>query len=311
MENIRAAASVRRQGGEFTVAMNYGIAAEVLGVVAPELQADFVIVNRIAPILGRGLRGNPRQLKRFLNTLSLRLETARRRSINLDPAVLAKLMVLEMIDREFQQLFQWQLEQNGIPEELRIAESTAAASEDLPETTSVALRNWFGSGTVKRWLELEPPLAGVALGQYFFFSRDRLAPAVGETRLSGTLQALLGRLTTEVVAQRRVAVDEATKLPPEELAAIYEVLLQRVGRNPSGPALDSSVELAIKEPARFPLLTSTLSVVPPANIPPALPAQLQFVGKDRPEVKALLDQWAASTVGTLAKSVIAARKGST
>jgi hypothetical protein len=39
---------------------------------------------------GERRRGNPRQLKRFLNMLLLRLETARRRGVELDAAVLAK-----------------------------------------------------------------------------------------------------------------------------------------------------------------------------------------------------------------------------
>jgi hypothetical protein len=101
MNSIRAAVNLRRRQGQFAVAMNYGIAKDALeadgGTVSPELTADFTIANRIAPTLSRGLRGNPRQLKRFLNTMLLRLETARRRSVNLDPAILAKLMVLEAV----------------------------------------------------------------------------------------------------------------------------------------------------------------------------------------------------------------------
>jgi hypothetical protein len=81
MQKIRDAAATHRKQGQFAVAMNYGIANSVLGTVSPELQADFTIANRIAPTLSRGLRGNPRQLKRFLNTLLLRLETAQRRGV--------------------------------------------------------------------------------------------------------------------------------------------------------------------------------------------------------------------------------------
>ena len=121
MDKIRAAATRRRVDGQFAVAMNYGIAKDTLGSISPELEADFTIANRIAPTLSRGLRGNPRQLKRFLNTMLLRLATARRRSIELDAAILAKLMVLEAVaSKEFQQLFLWQLAQDGAPEELAV-----------------------------------------------------------------------------------------------------------------------------------------------------------------------------------------------
>ena len=73
MDKIRAAATRRRIDGQFAVAMNYGIAKDTLGSITPELEADFTIASRIAPTLSRGLRGNPRQLKRFLNTMLLRL----------------------------------------------------------------------------------------------------------------------------------------------------------------------------------------------------------------------------------------------
>jgi predicted KAP-like P-loop ATPase len=132
MENVRAETSKRRRQSQFSVAMNYGIAKGVLGDVPADLEADFTIANRIAPTLSRGLRGNPRQLKRFLNTLLLRLETARRRDVILEPAVLAKLMVLEQQKTEFQQLFLWQLNQDGTPDELGLAEVAATAGHQLP-----------------------------------------------------------------------------------------------------------------------------------------------------------------------------------
>jgi hypothetical protein len=92
---LLAAAQKRRRAEQLTVAMNYGIAKDVLGSVPAELEASFALANQIAPVLARGLRGNPRQLKRFLNMLTVRRRAAAARSIELDAAVLAKLMILE------------------------------------------------------------------------------------------------------------------------------------------------------------------------------------------------------------------------
>ena len=217
---IRAEADKRRRENQFSVAMNYGIAQGVLGQVPAELEADFTIANRIAPTLSRGLRGNPRQLKRFLNTMLLRLETARRRGVTLDPAVLAKLMVLEQQEAEFQQLFLWQMRQDGAPDEIVVAERCVLSGDPLPNDASTELKTWFGSRAVPQWLELEPRLAGVPLGSYFFFSRDRLSPAAPGARLSASLQALLGRLLLTTAAQRRTAVEDAAKLGPEEYASL-------------------------------------------------------------------------------------------
>ena len=308
MQTVRAEAVKRRAQNQLSVSMNYGIAKGVLAQVPHELEADFTIANRIAPTLSRGLRGNPRQLKRFLNTMLLRLETARRRGVELDSGVLAKLMVLERQEAQFQQLFLWQLEQDGAPEEITVAEGSALSGEPLPKRASAELQGWYSSQAVRQWLELEPRLAGLPLGQYFFFSRDRLSPAAPGARLSAPLQALLGRLQLSMTAQRRAAVDEAAKLGPEEFASIYDVLLDRAKRKPSGEAMDSIVELTEKVPESWPALRAALGQIPPNNIPAKLPPMLALLGKGRPEVGTLLDQWEGTTVTNLKKAVAQARR---
>jgi len=309
MEQLRQAAHDRRVDGQFAVAMNYGIAVDMLGTVSRELEADFAIVNRIAPTLSRGLRGNPRQLKRFLNTLLLRLETAKRRGVTLDPEILARLMVLEVVaPREFQQLFNWQLAQDGAPEELAVAERAARSGAPLPDGSSDELKAWFASKAVLVWLGLDPGLCGVALGQYFFFSRDRLAPAAPGARLSATLQDLLSRLQSSVRAQRRPAVDAAAALLASEYTLLYDALLDRAVRRPESEAMTSVLELTAKVPGSWPTLTVALGNLPPTNVPIALPPRLLAVGRNQAPVNALLDKWAASSHPPLQKAVAAARR---
>ena len=283
MDKIREAATRRRVDGQFAVAMNYGIAKDALGSISPELEADFTIANRVAPTLSRGLRGNPRQLKRFLNTMLLRLATAQRRSIELDSAILAKLMVLEQTaQKEFQQLFLWQLSQDGTPEELSTAE--AAVAHSTTPDASEEFKAWFGSPAVQSWLRLEPELSDTALGEYFFFSRDRLSPAAPGARLSAPLQVLLSKLQSSVAAQRRTAITATVALPVEEQAPLYEALLDRAVRRPDSDAMRSLVELTAQVPANWPTLTAALGKIPPREIPPALPLQLITLGKSQPGV---------------------------
>lgn len=306
-EKIRVAAHARRVDGQFAVAMNHGIAEDKLGAVSPELKNDFDIVNRIAPTLSRGLRGNPRQLKRFLNTLLLRLETATRRGATLDPAILAKLMVLEVVaPTGFQQLFNWQLAQDGTPDELATTEAVARADKPLPNGSSTDLQSWFGVEAVQNWLKLDPELRGVGLGQYFFFSRDTLSPSAPAARLSAKLQDLLGRLSSRVTAQRRTAVNTAAALPPEEYSLLYDALLERAGRRPESDAMDSIVELTGKRPDSWPTLTAKLGNIP--KVPTKLPLQLLTVGRGQPAVDTLLDQWSRSDDQALKRAVAIARK---
>jgi len=309
MEQLRQAAHDRRVDGQFSVAMNYGIARDTLGTVGRELEADFAIVNRIAPTLSRGLRGNPRQLKRFLNTLLLRLETARRRGVTLDPENLAKLMVLEVVAPvQFRQLFRWQLAQDGAPDELAEAERAVHSDTPLADESSAELAAWFGVEAVNAWLKLDPELAGVALGQYFFFSRDRLAPSAPGARLSASLQALLSRLQLSVPAQRRSAVAAAAALSAEEFALLYNALLDRAVRRPESEAMASVLELTDKMPSSWPTLAVELGKLPQANVPISLPARLLALGKSQPQVQALIEQWAASTTNERLKQAVAAAR---
>jgi hypothetical protein len=310
MQQVRDAAIARRRQGQFAVAMNYGIAEAALGNVSTDLQNDFDIASRIAPTLSRGLRGNPRQLKRFLNTMLLRLETAKRRSVNLDPAILAKLMVLEQLAlKEFQQLFRWQVVQDGAPEELVFAEDKSPRKA-IPDNKA-ELETWLASTIVQSWLELDPPLAGVSLGEYFFFSRDRLSITAPGVRLSAALQALLSRLQLAVAAQRRSAVSDAASLPLEEYGPLYDALLDRAKRAPDSTAMASATELAQKRPESWPALVAALREVPPANIPSPLPVRLATIGKGRAEVRGLFDHWDSVGRQKLKLAVAQARKAFT
>ena len=68
-----------------------------LGDDAPRATNALALSDQIGPILGSGTKGNPRQIKRFLNTLVLRQQTAEARGFGDDVKlpVLAKLMLAE------------------------------------------------------------------------------------------------------------------------------------------------------------------------------------------------------------------------
>lgn len=96
-DEVLDAVNVRRIANPLAVAFNLGVAQELLGIdaIPDPLVTDLVWTTQLAPALAGGLRGNPRQLKRFLNNVVLRSGSAQRRRIKLDPAVVAKLLVLE------------------------------------------------------------------------------------------------------------------------------------------------------------------------------------------------------------------------
>ena len=68
--------------------------AQVLAFVSPLI----IIAEQITPILSAGAKGNPRQIKRFLNALNLRLQVSNDRGFGnaISAGHLAKLMLAEL-----------------------------------------------------------------------------------------------------------------------------------------------------------------------------------------------------------------------
>lgn len=128
----------------------------------------------ILPVMKQFLNGNPRQLKRFLNTVSVRLELARVAGFTeIKPEILVKLMVLEYnslhVDR-FEELYVMQRQNNGV---IDMAEVEKQAKESGEINNHVWKQKW-DSDYLKRWLASEPSLSGVVLRDYFWISRDAL-----------------------------------------------------------------------------------------------------------------------------------------
>jgi hypothetical protein len=296
----------RREAGNLQVAFNVGVAGSVLGDVPADLVRDLNWAASIAEVLGGGLRGNPRQLKRFLNNLLLKHRSAQRRKISLDLPVLAKLMVLEEQHfSDFQRLFDWQLTSPGSIPELAAAESLARAGTTTSEPdeeedasrpdegmtvdgssgarrspaakrgrraaqqpqVAQEVRAWVDKSHVRAWLGLEPPLGELDLGPYFTYSRDKLAFGVAVTRLLPHLQELLTRVQAEVAGVRRLACDEIGKLPDDERAQLVEALVEVLTRRPGGPAFLAALELAERAPDTLSAICDALMRIPPEAVP--------------------------------------------
>lgn len=299
-ESMVDLAARNRREASLGVAMNYGIAESNLSEVPAVLAEYMQLVGRIAPTLGGGMRGNPRQVKRFMNTLLLRQRLAEGRGITLDAAVLAKLMILEYLyEAYFRQLFQWHVEGEGVVAQLEELEG-AIAREGEEAPVAAGARRWLEDKNVHNWLRLEPPLAGKDLEQYFYFSRDKIFTVTAPSRrLSQQLQELLGKLQSESAAQRRSGSEEAATLSSEEFRPVYEELLGQFERDPR--ALDSKLGpmlagLAKDKSELVAVLAQTLGAVPPTAVQPALPAQIRNTfGANEPlprEIEDVIQGWA-------------------
>lgn len=283
------AAAEHRVANELEVAMNVGIASTTLGDAMPdELASSLAMSEQIGPPLAQGLRGNPRQIKRFLNTLQLRLRVSEKRGLALDADKLAKLMVLETSELEaFERIFHWQIEQAGIPKQLIDAEAYVRSGTAVDKET----QDWALSAAVKPWLEMDPPLAGIALGPYFTFSRDRMRRVARASRLTPELQKVFTGLRSDLESRRKAAVTAALALDPLALADLMSVALDLVESDLGGKGTRSLIEIAKTSGRTAEALMKKLKSVQGRRVPQSLVTALKATLSDRPELIDIFSQW--------------------
>lgn len=214
-----------------------------LGDKASQAQKALTLSDQIGPILASGTKGNPRQIKRFLNTLILRHRTAKARGFEDDvklPA-LAKLMLAErFLPYVFDQIASTAAASSDgkctdlglleayIPDnDVKLKEAghekkpgkTRPSSKQEDETKeSAMLLEWKKSQAVRTWAQVQPALGGEDLRPYLFVSKDRkdyfgASSALGH--LATVAEQLLGpKLSVQAIKDdlKRLAVPEATQV---------------------------------------------------------------------------------------------------
>jgi hypothetical protein len=308
-ERLVDVAEENRRKAALDVAMNYGIAKSALGNVSIDLEIHMQMVDRIAPVLCGGLEGNPRQTKRFMNTLLLRRMLAEARGVKLETPILAKLMILEYFhEKYFRQLFQWQAEGRGIAANLNLLERVADPDKKDEDIVQVSpdMQVWIEDPPLCAWLRLEPPLATMNLEHYFYFSRDRVFTLTAPIRrLSQQLQELLGKLQSESEAVRKVGLNEAEILSADDFRPAYETLLGRFQRDPRAVNAQLGqivVQLAVQKREFIPALAQALRATPHGSIQTALPITIStyFSTKERlpQDLANVLQEWANQKTNT-------------
>src|ERR1700722_12678100 len=225
-----------------------------LGDKAPTAQNALTLSDQIGPILASGAKGNPRQIKRFLNMLLLRHRTAEARGFGDDVKlpVLAKLMLAErFLPRLFDQIANASgTHPDGRCEELAILEShqedkiaggasaTKAQTKPRPAsdskvatvgespTDSPVLAEWLSSQPIGAWAKVKPALADVDLRPYLFISKDR-KDYFGATSTLGNLAVIVEQLLGPRFSVQALE-GELRQLAPPEAAQVFEALRGRV-----------------------------------------------------------------------------------
>lgn len=291
------------------LAYSLGSVQEVLRDVPQVLSETLQWTSGIAPALTEGLKGNPRQVKRFLNALLLRKQLGQVAALSISDIVLVKLMLLEYTQPGlFDQLYLWQAVNEGIPFQLKELEKVAheqpkgratqgAAPSDVQADRS---KDWL-LPSVQEWLRLEPPLADIDLRDYFWIARDRLTTTMTDLAMVPPyVRILFNELAKAGDGERQLVAKKIQSLSKEDLAALLHLLQQNLQRRPeeSGyfDALVTLVETGIVD--ALDALTATLRVIPvehiEANQPFVLARLAAKHGTHAETIKQLLERWSQS-----------------
>ncbi len=241
-----------------------------------------------APLITEGLKGNPRQVKRFLNAFVLRKELAHVAKLdNIRDDVLVKLMILEYThEKRFRQVFDWQASQDGIPKEFAKFEYVLSGKETEGSKDIVVPEEWSTPQLV-RWIRMKPSLSGLDLRDYFWIARDRLQSSMsGISMVPPVVRRVFEGLIGDNTSTKREATTAASTFGDAEVEMLLDLLQRNVQQHPSEKtaydAFRSLVESNV--PGAASRMAQTISDVPPSEIPPAVGGDLLTLCKAKPEL---------------------------
>lgn len=167
---------------------------EVMPECSDQLRNGLDLSDRLAPLLtsAKKVAGNPRLIKRFLNTLSIRLAVAKSQKVSVDEATLAKVLLFERCaSPEAYQALVSEVNDatDGHPASLGPWESQARAGKPVEN-----LDKHFDSDFVRDWLALPPALSASDLRPVVYVSRETLPIITATDKMSTEAQSLLEAL---------------------------------------------------------------------------------------------------------------------
>ncbi len=177
------------------------------------------VANQLASVLANGLHGNPRQCKRFLNSMDMRLQMASYKNKILDRKILAKIMMLEYIKpRIFNKLAEMAAN-NTLSKELLLFEQEAS-------NEAVELKVWREDTWFLEWCKIKPELSGENLNTYFYFTRTSLDEKISRISsfLSPIAQEILEQLLSKTDVKIKKAIESAANISDAEAGAVLEAM---------------------------------------------------------------------------------------
>lgn len=242
---------------------------QILGGDIQKINNALTLSDQIGPILANGTKGNPRQIKRFLNTLLLRKLTADARGFGdeIKLTVLAKLMLAErFIPSLFEQIASIAVTHpDGCCLELATLESKFSSetgafipSESVntenppdesdkqpneniaPSTQSSLFAEWEASPAIINWAQVSPALGNVDLRPYLFVTKDR-KDYFGAASTLGKLASVAEKLFGSKFAVQGLE-SELRQLAQPEAEKLFEAVRSKIISNDDFKSQPSGID---------------------------------------------------------------------
>lgn len=205
-----------------------------------KVKGNIITIPSLVPLITNSLYGNPRQVKRFLNTYTIRKRLAEVASLqSFNDAVLAKMMILEYSEPKlFKKLFEWQIIQDGVPKEIADIEARCkekGIDDAISEMKDSDFKEWSKPKIIK-WFQIEPLLSGVDLRDYYWIARDKLDNSItAASMIPPVVRALFvdllpdnmtGTVTKSLLSEKFLPLSDVEK------DAFFNLLSSNLKRNP-------------------------------------------------------------------------------
>lgn len=201
-----------------------------------KLEQNVSLIAKLSPIISESLYGNPRQIKRFLNTFMLRKKLATVANIkDFKDDILAKLMILEYAEPKlFEILYNWQISHHGIAAQLEKLEEICYKKGDGKLTFTDDLKEW-NKPKIVNWMSSEPLLSKIDLRDYYWISRDKLSSMQSNLLVPPVVKSLMAKLEPDGMAEKltiKVLNAELKVLNENYQSAFFSLLKQRIIAEP-------------------------------------------------------------------------------
>jgi predicted KAP-like P-loop ATPase len=294
---------------------------------AGRVQDMLTLSDQIAPILAHGTRGNPRQIKRFLNALVLRKLIAEGRGFGDDVAlpILAKLMLAErFIPALFDQIASAAaaapdgkcsdlnaLETRAGTKPASSRKTTAAAKTSESADDGAVLTGWLSSESICEWAAIEPKIGDVDLRPYLFVAKDK-KDYFGGTSALGKLAIVAQQLLGPKISVQGMAGQLKLLAAPEAAQVFEEVrttIMSKGAFDTSPSGVDGLVVLVTAHPTLESSLLDFLEGLPTDHLGTWAVAGWSSAirdGSNKARLQQIVERWSGVTNNAALKTAATA-----